>query len=130
MLDGRIREILGEDRVADHFSMKVERVEPGLAVVTMEVDERHLNGNATAHGGVSFSLADVTFALASNLRGPSVSANSSITFCAPARSGSILRATATEVSLSRKLGTYQVVVADGDGRVIALFQGLAYRKGE
>jgi len=128
VLDERIRAILGDDRVADHYGMRVERADSGVAVVTMEVADRHLNGNDTVQGGVSFALADVAFALACNTRGPAVSANSSITFCSPARLGASLRATATEVSMSRKLGTYQVVVEDGDRRVIALFQGLAYRK--
>jgi acyl-CoA thioesterase len=129
MLDGKILETLGNDRAADYYGMKVESVSEGSAVLTMEIGERHLNGNDAVHGGVTFAFADVAFALAVNSRGPAVSANSSITFCNPVRAGT-LRACATEISLGRKLATYEVVVTSDDGRVVALFQGLAYRKGE
>jgi acyl-CoA thioesterase len=129
MVDESIRAVLGDDRVAEYFGMKAESVGEGAAVVTLTIDDRHQNGNGVAHGGVIFSLADVAFALACNSRGHAVSANSSITFCAPGKSGT-LRATAREISLSRKLGTYEVTITGDDGKVIALFQGLAYRKGE
>lgn len=128
-LDERIASILGPDRVAEHYGMRVESAGDGSSVVTMEIADRHRNGNGAVHGGVTFALADVAFALAVNSRGPAVSANSSIIFCAPAREGS-LRATAREVSLSRKLGTYEVTVTDLDGKTIALFQGIGYRKTE
>jgi acyl-CoA thioesterase len=129
MLDERIASVLGNDRVADWCDMTVESSGDGSAVVSMEITDRHLNGNGTVHGGVTYSLADVAFALAINSRGPAVSASSSITYCAAARSGRLV-ATASEVSLSRKLGTYEVVVKDGDGKTVALFQGLGYRKGD
>jgi acyl-CoA thioesterase len=129
MLDERIRAILGDDRIADYFGMKVESAGEGSAVVSLAVDERHLNGNGVAHGGVVFSLADVAFACAVNSRGPAVSASSSINFCAPGKPG-VLRATAREISLSRKLGTYEVVVTDAAGKTVAILTGLAYRKSE
>jgi len=78
-------------------------------------------------GRGALSLADVTFALAANTRGKAIAANCSINFCNAARAGT-LRARATEVSLSRKLGTYQVTVEDSGGKTVALFHGLAYRK--
>jgi acyl-CoA thioesterase len=40
----------------------------------------------------------------------------------------ILIAKAREASLSRKIGTYSVDVTDGEGNLIATFQGMAYRK--
>jgi len=128
-MDDKILAVLGNDRVADYYGMKVESCVDGKAVVFMEIGDRHLNGNSTVHGGIIFAFADVAFALASNSRGPTVSANSSINFCNAARTGT-LRATATEISLSRKLGTYQVLVEDSEGKTIALFQGLGYRKSE
>ena len=126
-MDEAILAALGHDRVADYYGMKLESAGEGRAVVSLVVEDRHLNGNGVAHGGVIFSLADVAFAVAVNSRGPAVSASSSISFCAPGKTG-VLRATAREISLSRKLGTYEVVVADEAGKTVALFQGLAYRK--
>ena len=121
--------IIGDDRIADYLGMKVESSGEESSVVSLVVEARHLNGNGVAHGVVVFSLADVAFVCAVNSRGPAVSASSSINFCAPGKTG-VLRATAREISLSRKFGTYEVTVADADGKTIALFQGLAYRKTE
>jgi acyl-CoA thioesterase len=130
MLDPKIEAVLGNDRVADWCDMTVVSVGEGASVVSMTLADRHLNGNDAAHGGVTYALADVAFALAVNSRGPAVSANASITYCSAARAGDTLVATASEVSLSRKLGTYEVVVRNPDGKTVALFQGLGYRKGE
>jgi acyl-CoA thioesterase len=127
MLDGKILSSIGNDRVADHYGMRVESMGPGESVVSMEIQDRHLNGNGTVQGGVSFALADVAFALAANSRGRAVGANASITYCAAARSGTLI-ARAREISLSRKLGTYEVVIEDESGKAIALFQALSYRK--
>ena len=129
MIDAKILNSIGNDRVAEHYGMKVESMGEGTSVVSMEIGDRHLNGNGTVQGGASFALADVAFALAANSRGPAVGANASITYCAAARSG-VLRARAHEVSLSRKLGTYEVIIEDQEGKTIALFHALSYRKGE
>lgn len=127
MLDERILSSIGHDRVAEHYGMKVVSMGDGEAVVSMDIDDRHLNGNDTVQGGASFALADVAFALAANSRGKAVGANATITYCAAARAGT-LYARAREVSLSRKLGTYEVIVEDQNGKIIALFQSLSYRK--
>jgi acyl-CoA thioesterase len=127
MLDERILSSIGNDRVAGYYGMKVVSMGDGESVVSMVIDDRHLNGNDTVQGGVSFALADVAFALAANSRGKAVGANATITYCAAARSGT-LYARAREVSLSRKLGTYEVIVEDQNGKIIALFQALSYRK--
>ena len=127
MLDERILSSIGNDRVADYYGMKVVSMGDGESVVSMAIDDRHLNGNDTVQGGVSFALADVAFALAANSRGRAVGANATITYCAAAKSGTLF-ARAREVSLSRKLGTYEVVIEDQNGKTIALFQALAYRK--
>lgn len=126
-MDERILALLGHDRVADYFGMKVESSGEGAAVVSMEIGERHSNGIGIAHGGAVFSLADVAFAMASNTRGQAVAANASVSFCKPGKPG-LLRARARELSLSRKLGSYEVIVEDSAGDIVAVFQGLAYRK--
>ncbi len=115
------------DRVAIHFGIKRESCAAGRAVATMTVEDRHLNGMDRAQGGAIFALADFAFALACNNRGPAVAANVSISFCASAKPGDRLVATARELSLSKRLGTYLVEVRDQGGRLIASFQGLAYR---
>ena len=41
-----------------HIKSRVEDVEPGRAVCRIDVEEVHLNGNGTLHGGVYASLID------------------------------------------------------------------------
>ena len=128
-MDKTILEVLGHDRVAEHFGIRVESCSEGRAVAVMAIDDRHLNGFDIAQGGAIFTLADTAFALASNTRGSAVAASTTINFCSAVKNGT-LTATAEEVSLSRKLGTYQVRVAKEDGTLAALFQGMVYRKAE
>jgi len=125
-MDAIIERILGNDRAADHYGMETLEYADGHAAVGMEIGDRHLNGNGTVHGGVLFALADVAFALAANSRGTAVAAQAGISFCAAVRSGRLV-ATAREVSLGGRLGTYLVEIRDGEGKFVASFQGLAYR---
>jgi len=81
------------------------------------------------HGGAIFTLADFTFAVAANTHGTvTVAINGNMSFMKAAFKGGILTATATEVSINPKLGTYTVNVTDDNGDLIAIFQGMAYRK--
>ncbi len=68
-MDKTILEVLGHDRVAEHFGIRVEYCSEGKAVAVMDIDDRHLNGFDIAQGGAVFTLADTAFALASNTRG-------------------------------------------------------------
>lgn len=128
-MDQTILEVLGHDRVAEYFGIRVESCSEGRAVAVMDIDQRHLNGIDIAQGGAIFTLADTAFALAANTRGSAVAASTTINFCSAVRSGTI-RAIAEELSLSRKLGTYQVRIEQEDGTLAAVFQGMVYRKSE
>jgi uncharacterized protein (TIGR00369 family) len=41
-----------------HIGAKVEEVEPGRSVISIDVEDIHLNGAGTLHGGVYSSLID------------------------------------------------------------------------
>lgn len=47
-----------------HIGAKVEKVEPGRSVVYIEIEDVHLNGAGTLHGGVYASLMDNAMGLA------------------------------------------------------------------
>ncbi len=90
----------------------------------------HLNGVDVAQGGAVFTLADFAFAAASNSHGNvALAVNVSITFMKAARTGT-LWAEAREISKNFKLGSYTVEVKDDQGELVALFQGMVYRKSE
>jgi acyl-CoA thioesterase len=119
-------DIIQNDMVARSLGMELVSASEGRARVAMDIDGRHMNAAGTVHGGAIFSLADVAFAIACNSRGLAVAANASINYCAAARAGR-LTAEARELSLSNRLGSYAVEVTDGDGKLIACMQCLAYR---
>jgi len=128
-----ILEVMNKDTYANFLGIEIIQADQGEAIGRLKTNENHLNSLGIVHGGAIFSLADTTFAAASNSReGTAVAANVSISFCKAARPG-ILLAKAKEVSLNRKLATYLVEVKeviDEEETLIALFQGTVYRKAE
>ncbi len=118
------------DRFAERANIELVSLSPGHAQAKMTLHPHHLNGYGTVQGGAIFTLADFAFAAASNSHGTvAVAVNVSITFMKAAKTGT-LWAAAKEISKNFKLGSYTVEVKDDAGELVALFQGLAYRKSE
>jgi acyl-CoA thioesterase len=116
----------------DWFSqwLGIERlvVKPGRCVLRMKIRHDMLNGFAIAHGGITFSLADSALAFASNAHGrKAVSVETSISHTVSLKEGDDITATAEEVSLSDKIGIYQVKVVNQHDQMVALFKGTVYR---
>ncbi len=117
-----------QDQFAQHSGIELLKVDAGKAWAKLEIQPWHLNGAGTVHGGATFTLADFAFAVAANSHGTlAMGINTSTSFVNPATSGTLFAA-AEEISLNNKLGSYQVRITDQDGRLIAQFQGTAYRK--
>jgi acyl-CoA thioesterase len=118
------------DQFAERANIELLSVSPGQARAKMTLHPHHLNGYGTVQGGAIFTLADFAFAAASNSHGTvAVAINVSITFMKAGTTGT-LWAEAREISRNFKLGSYIVEVKDDQGELVALFQGLAYRKSE
>jgi acyl-CoA thioesterase len=118
------------DQFAERANIELLSLSPGQARAKMTLHPHHLNGYGTVQGGAIFTLADFAFAAASNSHGTiAVAINVSITFMKAAKTGT-LWAEAREISRNFKLGSYTVEVKDDQGELVALFQGLAYRKSE
>lgn len=123
-----IWQCMQKDRFAARNDITLVHVEPGRSRAKLALQPHHCNGLGMAHGGAVFTLADFAFAAAANSHGTiAVAVNTSITFI-KAAAGPYLWAEAREVSKNFKLGTYTVEVKDEAGELVALFQGLAYRK--
>ena len=118
------------DRFAKFCGIELLEIGTGRSKVRMKICEHHLNGVGTVHGGAIFTLADFAFAIAGNSHGKiAVAVNVSISFMKAVSTG-YLTAQAWEVTRNSKLGTYTAEVKDDAGDVVAIFQGLAYRKKE
>jgi acyl-CoA thioesterase len=123
-----VRRYMAGDQFAARCDIELLSIEPGYAKARMALHPHHLNGLNTVMGGAIFTLADFAFAAASNSHGTvAVAINVSITFLKAARAGT-LWAQAREISKNFKLGTYTVEVKDDAGDLVALFQGMVYRK--
>ena len=115
------------DLAAQAQGITVEAIGPGHAICRMAVREGMLNGHATCHGGLVFTLADTAFAYACNAcNRATVALACQISYIAPARQGDILTATAREQSRTGRTGVYDVEVRRADGTIVALFRGNAY----
>lgn len=128
MTSESLHEFFKKDLFAAHAGIELLEVAPGRAVSRMTIADHHKNGLGSVHGGAIFTLADFTFAAACNSHGTvAVAINASINFMKAVSSG-VLTAEAREISVNPKLGTYTIDIKDGQGNLIAVFQGLAYRK--
>jgi len=124
----KIREFLRRDKFAELAGIELLEVSPGRARAKMTVGPQHLNGVDIVHGGAIFTLADLVFAAASNSHGTvAVAINASISFI-KAASGGTLFADGREIACNPKLATYSIDVTNETGEIIAVFQGMVYRK--
>ena len=118
------------DKFADYVGIKLLEASEGRAKAKMEIKKHHLNGVNTVHGAAIFTLADLVFAVASNSHGTiAMGINVSISYLKTIKKG-VLYAEAKEVSKNPKLAAYQVQVTDAGGDMVAMFQGMVYRKRE
>jgi acyl-CoA thioesterase len=125
-----LKEFLRGDRFVQHCGIELVSFEPGHAVTQMLVQPWHFNAVGIVQGGAIFTLADYAFAVASNAHGTvAVGVNASITYMKAATAG-MLTAEARELALNRKLASYTVNVTNEAGDLIAVFQGLVYRKNQ
>lgn len=125
-----VEQFFERDEFAKHCGVELVSMSPGHAIARMKIGPRHLNGYRTVQGGAIFTLADFAFAAASNAHGTvAVAINVSINFLKAGTTG-ILQAEAREVARNPKLGTYLVNITDESGSLIAVFQGMVYRKNE
>lgn len=109
------------------FGIRVDKVSPGCAQLSMTVRDDMLNGHGLCHGGLIFTLADSAFAYACNNRNQNtVASGCTIDYLAPGRPGDVLTAEAVEQSLAGRTGVYDITVRNQDGQRIALFRGRSH----
>jgi acyl-CoA thioesterase len=119
-----VRAMWAQDTASSALGMELVDVGPGRARLRMPVTQSMVNGHATAHGGLVFTLADSAFAVACNTHGVvTVASGADITFVAPARLGDVLLAEAVEQATFGRSGVTDVRVTNQDGDLVALFRG-------
>lgn len=123
------KEFFKKDLFASDAGIAIEQVEPGYAVTSMKIEARHLNAGGVAQGGAIFTLADLAMAAAANAHGIlSFSIQSDIRFLESAMEGDTIRAEARERLLKRNIAHYSATITGDGGKVIAIVDGILYRK--
>jgi acyl-CoA thioesterase len=113
-----------DDRASQGLGMRLQRIAPGEAVLSMVVRKDMTNGHGICHGGFIFTLADSTFAFACNTYDQrTVAQQCAVTFLQPVREGETLTAHAVERTRAGRGGIYDVTVRDSTNTVVAEFRG-------
>ncbi len=128
MTGKEMTELVENDRFAAHVGIELVTVGIDFAEAKMEIMPFHINGAGRVQGGALFTLADFTFAAASNAAGIlTTGINVSISYLS-APKGAVVTAQAREVSAGNRICVYDVEVFDEDGMIVAKFIGTGYRK--
>ena len=113
-----------EDKASQALGMRIEKVGPGHAVLSMTVGVDMVNGHGLCHGGYIFTLADSALAFSSSSHNRcTVAQHCQISYVTPGRLGMRLTAEARERHRGERSGIYDVTVKAEDGTVIAEFRG-------
>lgn len=118
--------IFPDDKFAENLGIELLHCAVGEARCELTIQEHHKNAHGGVHGGVIFSLADVAFAVACNTAHTAVALQMDIRFMNQPK-GERLIAEIKELSSSRKVGHYQIMVTDECDTQVAHLSALAYR---
>lgn len=122
-----IRKFFADDRFSTDAGMTVDSVGDKTATCSMVIDERHMNAVGAVMGGVYYTLADFTFAVATNHVIPgTVSLSSNISYLAPA-TGKMIYCTAKCIKDGKTTCNYEMTLTDENGKVLALVVTTGYK---
>ena len=123
-----ISHMLKNDQFSAWLGIEVLEVGQGSCKICMTVRDEMMNGFNIAHGGIAFSFADSALAIASNgYNKLSVALEISMSFTKSVISGEKLTATASEISLTNRIGVYHILITNQKGETVGSFKGTVYR---
>jgi uncharacterized protein (TIGR00369 family) len=107
-----------------HIGAKVERVEPGRSTISIAVEDIHLNGAGTLHGGVYASLIDNAMGLSVlalvGVRTATIQMNVHFLGAVNARR---ITCESEVLHRTRRTATAEAKVYDAEGNLVALGTG-------
>lgn len=124
-----ITEFFSRDLFAASLNPVIEEARPGYARVSMDIEERHLNAMGGLMGGVTYTLSDFAFAIASNVgQAPAVSASANIEYMSTPKDKHLVAECTIEKN-GRSLCFAAVYVRDGQGRIVTRTNITGFRVG-
>lgn len=119
----RARTLFDGDVFAKTLGIEFIRADNDAVVLGLTVTANHCNVHGKLHGAVSYALADISFAIASNLAGPAaVAVDVHMVYSGAARKGDKIVAMCTELRRGRTLATYRSDIKLGD-KLLGSFTG-------
>jgi acyl-CoA thioesterase len=126
-----VDKMLSEDAFSRWMGIETLQLEPGFALIKMEVRPEMNNGFNITHGGLTHSFADSALAFASNSYGRvAVALETSISYHKPVKSGDVLTAETEELSLGKNIAVYNIIVTNQKNDNVATFRGTVFRTGK
>lgn len=111
--------LLEQEPWATELGVTVGAVSDSSITLQLELTDDHLNFLAGGHGGVLFSLGEVTARVAAIQRGPDPTLlDAHLVLTAGGEAGDVFSATVTDVKVGRTLGVFRVEVTRTDGRLV------------
>lgn len=125
-----IRQFFSKDIYATGTTgLVIESAEPGHAIVSLHVDERHRNAEGSIMGAVYYTMADFAFAVAANYNyeGPvTVTLSSSVNFLKTPKTDD-LKAEARVIKDGRSTSFYEIKITDSSERLVAVVNSSGFR---
>ncbi len=119
--------MLSLDAFSTWLGIEILECEIGRCKVGLTVRKEMLNSMGKAHGGISYSLADVAFGFAANTHGKyAVSIETSINHIEALNEGDYLIAESVIEKVNNKLG-FNIIEVKRNEELVALFKGVVYR---
>lgn len=114
-----VREFFKNDRFAVDNGAVIDEIGQRYAKCSLTIDDHHRNAMGAVMGGVSFTLADFTFAVASNWEGTAtVSLTSTINYLGKVK-GNRLIAEARLIKDGRSTCCFEILVTDELGTKVS-----------
>ena len=118
------RAYFAKDRYASEVTgVVIEEVGPHYAKCSLRIDERHLNALDFLMGGVVYTMADLTFAVATNFRAerPTVTNTAQVSYLNPL-AGKTVYSESRLLKDGKRVCFYEIRIWDDTGRDIAVVQ--------
>jgi len=107
-----------------HLGVEIQVAEAGRSIFAIRLRDDLTNTFGSAHGGVLFTLADLTFGFTCNALGErAVTAGATIDYLAPSLVGDDLIAEAREVMRKGRNAYYDVEIRNSEGAILAIVRG-------
>ena len=120
--------MLANDNFSKWLGIEIDEYREGYCRLHYTIREEMLNGFGIVHGGILFSGADSAFAFACNSHGRlSVALDVHTSFLKAAKAGEVITIEAKEIQTGHKVSFYDVVSKNGEGDIVSVFKGTAYR---